>query len=446
MVNPISRIMVDFKQMKEFSADPFVVERAEDIYLYDEDGKQYIDGLAGVFVVSVGHSNPSILEAIMDQAQRLSFAPPLVSANPPAIKLAEKLCGLLPSQFNVVKFSSGGSEAIETALKMALQYHKQAGNPEKYKIIGTYGAYHGGTFGALSASGVSSRRTTFEPLMGMMHVHPPIFNRCPLRLSSAQCSVSCVLQFEEVIRREDPDTVAAVIVEPVMNVEGLVIPPRSYFESLRAICDKYNVLLIYDEVITGFGRTGTMFFADQIGVYPDLLCVGKGMSGGYAPLGATIVADKVARVFWGDPDDKVQFNAGHTFAGNPLSCATGLAVLEYMEQRRLLDNVALVGPYLSEKLRALGAQFPAITDVRGLGLWWGVEFRQDNQSSASRDDIGRRVERAARERGLVVRGAADMISVAPPLTITREQIDELLERLVLALHDVFDTSADGQRG
>jgi adenosylmethionine-8-amino-7-oxononanoate aminotransferase len=446
MVNPISRIMIDFKQMKEFSADPFVVERAEGIYLYDENDKEYIDGLAGVFVVSVGHANPSILEAIMDQAQRLSFAPPLVSANPPAIKLAEKLCGLLPSQFNVVKFCSGGSEAVEIALKMALQYHKQTGHPEKYKIIGTYGAYHGGTLGALSASGVSSRRRTFEPLMGMMHVHPPVFNRCPLKLGVSQCSVSCVLQFEEMIRREDPDTVAAVIVEPIMNVEGLVIPPRGYFESLRAICDKYNVLLIYDEVISGFGRTGTMFFSDQLGVYPDLLCVGKGMSGGYAPLGATIVADKVSSVFWGEPDEKVQFNAGHTFAGNPLSCATGLAVLEYMEQRHLLDNVAEVGPYLASKLRGLKEQFQAITDVRGLGLWWGVEFRQDNQTSIAKHDIGRRVEQAARERGLVVRGAADMISVAPPLTITFAQIDDLIDRLALALHDVYSPQETDGRG
>lgn len=441
MVNPLSRIMVDFQQMKAFSADPFVVERAEDIYLYDEHGKQYIDGLAGVFVVSVGHGNASIIEAVMDQAQRLAFAPPLASANPPAIKLAERLCALLPSNFSVVKFSSGGSEAIETALKMALQYHKQTGHPEKYKVIGAYGAYHGATLGALSASGVSARRTTFEPLMGMMHVHPPVFDRCPLRLNSAQCSVSCVLQFEEIIRREDPETVAAIIVEPVMNVEGLVIPPASYFQALRSICDKYNVLLIYDEVITGFGRTGTMFFAEQTGAWPDLLCCGKGMSGGYAPLGATIVADKVSQVFWGDPEDKVQFNAGHTFAGNPLACATGLAVLDYIEQRHLLDHVAVTGPYLADKLRALAVQFPTVVNVRGIGLWWGLEFAQDNVNGRSRDDIGRRIERAARERGLVVRGAADMISVAPPLTITIEQIDDLVDRLALAISDVLNPVA-----
>lgn len=440
MVNPVSRIMVDFKQMKEFSENPFVIDRAEDVYIYDEQGKQYLDGLAGVFVVSVGHSNSSILEAIMDQAQRLAFAPPLASANVPAMKLAERLCELTAPHFNLVKFSSGGSEANETALKMALQYHKQTGNPGKYKIIGTYGSYHGGTFGALSASGVSSRRTTFEPLMGMLHVHPPNFARCPLKLNGEQCSVSCQLQFDEIIRREDPDTIAAIIIEPVMNVEGLVIPPPGYFQHLRELCDKHNILLIFDEVITGFGRTGTMFFSEQTGVWPDLLCCGKGMSGGYAPLGATIVSDKVASAFWGEAEDNVQFNAGHTFAGNPLSCATGLAVVDYIEQRHLLDHVAEIGPYLSGKLRALKDEFPTIVEVRGLGLWWGVEFEQDNTSGNPRNDIGKRIERAARECGLIVRGAPDMVSVAPPLTITTGQIDDLIDRLTRALRATFETA------
>ena len=273
-------------------------------------------------------------------------------------------------------------------------------------------------------------------LIGMLHVHPPIFNRCPLQLAAGQCATSCVLQFEEVIQREDPETVAAVLVEPVMNVEGLIIPPRSYFEMLRNICDKYNVLLIYDEVITGFGRTGTMFFAEQAGAWPDMLCTGKGMSGGYAPLAATIVADKVSKAFWGEAEDKVQFNAGHTFAGNPLACATGLAVLDYFEQHQLLDHVAQIGPYLASKLRALKDEFPTIVDVRGLGLWWGVEFENDNPAGKSHDDIGRRLERAARQRGLVVRGAPTMISVAPPLTITESQVDDLVGRLTLAIRDM----------
>jgi adenosylmethionine-8-amino-7-oxononanoate aminotransferase len=428
-MNPIARIMVDFQQMKEFVEQPFVVERAHDVYLYDEHGKEYIDGLAGVFVASVGHSNPTVMESVIDQLQRLTFAPPLVSTNRPAIQLAERLCALTPPQYNLVKFASGGSEAIETAIKMALQYHKQTGSPEKHKIIAAYGAYHGGTLGALSASGVSARRTSFEPLLGgIIHVHPPNFGQCPLRLQAGQCEISCVLQFEEAIRREDPDTVAAVIVEPVMNVEGLVWPPPSYFQTLRTICDRYNVLLIYDEVITGFGRTGTLFFAEQTGAWPDMLCCGKGMSGGYVPLGATIVSDKVSSVFWGERGS--QYNGGHTFAGNPLACATGLAVLDYFEQNHLLAHVQDVGPYLGQKLRALRSRFPEITDVRGLGLWWGVELEQNASGM-----IGKQVERAARERGLVLRGSPTMVSFGPPLVITREQIDAMIERLVLALED-----------
>src|SRR5258708_10500325 len=293
MVNSVSRIMVDFKQMKEFVENLIIIERAQDIYLYDEHGKQYIDGIAGVFVVSVGHANATVLESITEQMQRLTFAPPLASANPSSIALAEKLCSFLPEQFNTVKFASGGSEANEAAIKMARQYQRQTGHPDKFKIIATYGSYHGGTLRPLSVSGVAARRDSFEPLMnGMIHVHPPNFASCPLKLSSAQCAVSCVLQFEEVIRREGPDTVAAIMLEPVMNVEGLVWPPASYFQALRAMCDKYNIVLIYDEVITGFGRTGTMFFSEQTGTWPDLLCVGKGMSGGYCQSAATVNALK----------------------------------------------------------------------------------------------------------------------------------------------------------
>jgi adenosylmethionine-8-amino-7-oxononanoate aminotransferase len=433
MVNPLSRIMVDFKQMKQFIEDPFVIERGQGIYLYDVDGKEYIDGLAGVFVASVGHANPEVLEGIIHQLQTLTFAPPLASTNVPAIKLAERLCELTPPQYNLVKFTSGGSEAVEMAIKMALQYHKQTGNPSKYRFIGTYGAYHGATLGALSASGTPARQVTFEPLMGsFLHVHPPNFKHCPLKLDARQCEASCVWQFDDMIRRVGPETVAAVIVEPVMNVEGLVWPPPSYFQTLREICDRYDVLLIYDEVITGFGRTGTLFFAEQAGAWPDLLCVGKGMSGGYVPLGATIINDRVAAAFWGEPEDHVQFNAGHTFAGNPMSCATGLAVLDYIINHHLLGHVAEVGPYLRDKLEALRPDYRAIIDVRGLGLWWGVEFAQNPTG-----DIGRRVERAARTHGLVVRGAPDMVSFGPPLVITCAEIDEMVRRFVQALDETI---------
>ena len=432
--------MVDFKQMKEFVDAPFVIERAEGIFLYDDHGKQYIDGIAGVFVASVGHSNPSVLRAISEQMQRLTFAPPLHSTTQTALDLAERLCKLLPEQFNTVKFASGGSEAIESAIKMSLQYHKQTGQPEKFKIISSYGSYHGGTMGALSVTGMADRRRSFEPLMGgRIHVHPPNFANCPLKLDAGQCNISCVLQFEEAIRREGPETIAAVLLEPVMNAEGLVWPPRSYFESLRRICDANNVLLIYDEVITGFGRTGTMFFAEQAGAWPDLMCIGKGMSGGYAPLAATVISDRIASAFWGNADAKVQFNAGHTFAGNPVSCAAGLAILDCFEEQHLLKHVAEVGPYLEEKLRQLKNEFTCIVDVRGLGLWWGVDLKPDNPTGKAADDIGRRLERASRARGLVLRGSPSMVSFGPPLMITQHQIDDLINRFTLALQDVVDS-------
>jgi adenosylmethionine-8-amino-7-oxononanoate aminotransferase len=433
MTNPIARIMVDFKQMKQFVEDPLVIERGQGIYLWDVDGKEYIDGLAGVFVASVGHANPAIIESITEQLHTLTFAPPLASTNTSAIALAARLSELTPPEYNLVKFTSGGSEAIEMALKLALQYHKQTGNPGKYRFISAYGAYHGGTLGALSASGTAARRTTFEPLMGnFIHVHPPNFQHCPLGLEAHQCEMACVRQFEDTIQRIGPETVAGVIVEPVMNVEGLVWPPPSYFQTLRAVCDRYDVLLIYDEVITGFGRTGTLFFAEQAGAWPDILCCGKGMSGGYMPLGAAIVNDRVAAAFWGEPEDNVQFNAGHTFAGNPISCATGLAVLNYIIEHDLLSRVADIGPYLRDRLSALRADYPQIIDVRGLGLWWGVEFEQDASGA-----IGRRIERAAREHGLILRGAPNMVSLGPPLTITKDEIDEMAGRLAAALKDVL---------
>jgi adenosylmethionine-8-amino-7-oxononanoate aminotransferase len=439
MTNPISRIMVDFVQMKSFVESPFVIDRAEGVYLYDADGKDYIDGIAGVFVASVGHRNTTVLESIVDQLNQLTFAPPLVSTNTPALKLAEKIADLTPPQFNRVKYLSGGSEAVETALKMALQYHKQNGQPERYKFLSAYGSYHGGTLGALSVSGVSSRRSSFEPLMGnMLHVHPPNFRQCPLKLGAEQCEISCVLQFEEVIKREGPETIAAIVIEPVMNVEGLVIPPKSYFQTLRALSDKYGILLIYDEVITGFGRTGTLFFAEQVDAWPDIFCVGKGMSGGYAPLAATIVSDKVGDTFWGDDEDVVQYNGGHTYAGNPLSCATGHAILEYFEQHNVLDHIAKTGPYLRDKLKSIQAQYPEeVADVRGIGLWWGIELRQNNTTGKSKNDIGRRLERATRQRGLIVRGSANMISFGPPLTITTDEIDEMMNRLDQAMSDVY---------
>ncbi|MCW5851240.1 MAG: aspartate aminotransferase family protein [Anaerolineae bacterium] len=426
----VKHVMVDFVQMSEFSQQPFIIERGDGIRLYDVDGKAYIDGLSGVFVVGTGHNNPAIVNALRDQLEVLSFAPPLHSTNPPALKLARLVLDQVPAHYSVVKFYSGGSEATEGALKMARQFHRQTGHPLKYKIISFYQGYHGGTLGALSATGMPNRRWVFEPLVpGFLHVLPPNLYRPPMGLAPEAWEEACVRQFEEVIQGEHPDTVAAIILEPILMSAGVLVPSPKFFQTLREICDKYNVLLIFDEIITGWGRLGEWFAAEAFGVWPDLLCVGKGMSAGYSPLAGVIVSDKVGQAFWGEPSDNVQFHAGHTYGGNPLSCAAGLANVGYMIEHRVVDNAREVGAYLGEQLRALADRFECIGDVRGKGMLWGVEFVQDRATRASfpaSANFGKRVELAARARGLVIRGAPNFITFAPPLVCTREDIDQIV--------------------
>ncbi len=426
----VKHVMVDFVQMSEFAEQPFIIERGDGITLTDVDGKTYIDGLSGVFVVGTGHNNPVIVQALREQLETLAFAPPLHSTNPPALKLAKLVLDLTPPQYNTVKFFSGGSEATEGAIKMARQYHRQTGHPLKYKVISFYNGYHGGTLGALSATGMPNRKWVFEPLVpGFIHIHAPNAYRPPLGLSPDAWEKACVRQVEEVILGEHPDTVAAFIMEPVLMSAGVHMPSPDFFAELRAICDRYHVLLVYDEIITGWGRLGEWFSGAVTGVWPDMLCMGKGMSAGYSPLAGLLIADKVARSFWGEPGDMVQYHAGHTYGGNPLSCAAGLANIHFMLDNGVVDNAREVGAYLGEGLRRLMDRHEVIGDVRGRGMLWGAEFVQDRATRASfpaEVGFGKRVELAARARGLVLRGAPNFIVLAPPLVCTREQIDDIL--------------------
>ena len=430
MKDLVKHVMVDFVQMSEFAQKPFIIERGDGIMLYDVDGKAYIDGLSGVFVVGTGHNNPYVVEAIREQLAALSFAPPLHSTNVPALKLAELIMQLTPPQYNTVKFFSGGSEATEGAFKMVRQYHRQTGHPLKYKIISFYEGYHGGTLGALSATGMPNRKWVFEPLApGFLHILPPNTYRPPLGIAPAEWEKACVEQLEEVIKGEHPDTVAAFVVEPVMNSAGVLVPSKDFFRRAREICDQYDVVLIFDEIITGWGRLGEMFAGDVFGVWPDILCVGKGMSAGYAPLAGILVSDKIASSFWGDPSDQVQFHAGHTYGGNPLSCAAGLANITFMLENGVVDNARTVGAYLGQQLRALADRHACIGDVRGQGMIWAVEYVQDRvtrQSFPAAFNFGKRVEWGAHSRGLVIRGAANFNTLAPPLICTTADIDRIV--------------------
>jgi len=314
-----ARLMVDFNQMKSFGEEPLILESGTGIRVTDVFGKSYIDGLSGVFTVNLGHGLTKFGEIAAEQMNRIAFTAPTMATNPPALRLAEELIRITPEQYTTVKFFSGGSEATEAAIKLARQHHLQSGSPRKYKVISRYKSYHGGTGNAMAASGQSDWKSKFEPFApGFIHVTPAARPGCAACKRLDHCSLACLDLIEEAIVSEHPDTVAAVIAEPVMLSAGVHVPHRDYFPRLRELCDRHNVLLIYDEIITGFGRTGTLFAAEQMEAWPDILVCGKGISGGYAPLSAIIIADRVAAPFWGEPEQGV--NSGQVTP----SAATGL--------------------------------------------------------------------------------------------------------------------------
>jgi len=426
----IPSLFLDFMQMREFAKDPLVFTGAEGIRLTDTAGRRYIDGLSGVFVTSLGHGNMPVIEAMSAQLRELAFAPPLHSTTRPALALTEMLLRIAPEGVGAVKFLSGGSEATESAMKMARQYHQQSGHPRKYKIVSRYGAYHGGTMGALSAGGGRERKAVYEPLgVGFIHVHPPHCYRCPFDQTYPGCGRTCVTLLERTIEAEDPDTIAAVIVEPIsISSAGFMVPPPDYLPRLRDVCTRHNVVLIYDEIITGFGRLGTMFASEYYQAPPDITCCGKGMSGGYAPLAAILIRDRIADAFYGDAEENRQFHHGHTYAGNPVACAAGIAAVRQIVERDIVGNARRQGERLRARLTELAARYPLIGDVRGAGLLQGVEFVRDRASKApfpARVRPGKIVERAARERGLLLRCGNEFAAVAPPLIVTAQDVDEI---------------------
>jgi adenosylmethionine-8-amino-7-oxononanoate aminotransferase len=423
-----ARVMVDFTQMKSFGQDPLILERGEGIRVTDVFGKTYIDGLSGVFTVNLGHGVQELIDVAAEQARKIAFTAPTMATNPSALRLADLLIGITPEQYTTVKFFTGGSEANEAAIKLARQFWLQAGHPRKYKVISRYRSYHGGTGQAMAASAQTAWKWKFEPFApGFIHVTPPARPACAACRRADACTMACLDLMEQAIVEEHPETVAAVIAEPVMLSAGVHLPHPEYFPRLRELCDAHNVLLIYDEIITGFGRTGRLFGAERVGAWPDILTCGKGISGGYAPLSAILIADRVSEAFWGEPEAGVQFWAGHTFGGNPVSCAVGEAAVRYLIDHDLIGNAERVGNYLAARLEDLATRQPAIAEVRGIGMLRGVAFTQP---------IGQAVYDAARRGGLLTRPGADWVGVAPPLVTTREEADEIAAILEAAIAEV----------
>ena len=425
-------------QMTEFVDDPFVVCRADGLYMWDVNGNKYLDGISGIYVACVGHNNRRVIEAMQRQMDVLNFSPPMHGTNPLAIELGNRLVELAPGDIAAAKLFSGGSEATEAAFNMARQYHRLEGEPGKYKIVSQYQSWHGSTFAALSASGLAARRAINEPLAGgFVHVFPPTCYRCPFAKEYPSCELTCASLVGDVIEMEGPQTVAAVIVEPIGHTGGVTDPPQEYLPQLRRICDQHNVLLIFDEIITGVGRTGRMFAAETFDVVPDMLCLGKGLSGGYAPLTALLCRRHVADAFWGDPATNPGFVAGHTFDGSPAACAAGLAVLDEIVERDLCANARNVGNHLRKGLEAL-KRHGIVGDIRGKGLFWGVELVRDTATKQRFEEpIGKLIGRRAMQQGLLVRFDPHWIALGPPLTIDEAHADEIVEILDRSIEHVL---------
>jgi adenosylmethionine-8-amino-7-oxononanoate aminotransferase len=425
-------------QMSDFVRDPLIMARADGAYYWDIHGHKYLDALSGIYVASVGHNNRQVIEALRQQLDRLHFSPVMHGTNPQAVRLANKLAEMAPGDLNAVKLLSGGSEATEAAIKMARQYHKLTGQATKYKIISRYQSWHGSTLGSLSASGLASRRTVNEPLApGFVHVFPPSCYRCPFGKEYPACNITCATLVGDVIANEGPETVAAVMVEPIGHTGGIIDPPEEYLPLLRQICDRYNVLLIFDEIITGMGRTGQMFAAQTFNVLPDILCLGKGMSGGFVPLSALICRQHLADAFWGDSACNPGFVEGHTFEGNPLAAAVGLATIAQIEAHDLCGNARRVGQHLRQGLERL-RRHGIIGDIRGKGLFLGIELVADTATKRPCEPpIGTLIGRRALANGLLTRFDPHWIALGPPLNITAQQADEIVALLDRAISDVL---------
>lgn len=420
-----------------------VLVRGEGVYVFDESGKKYLDAIAGIAVVSVGYGREEVVEAMEQQAKKLPYCISNIFVNQPSQALAERLAGLTPGDLNQIHFVSGGSEAVETAIKLARQYHIENGQSNRHLVIARRQSYHGATIGALSATGMSGRRDKYLPLLlDFPHIAPSYCYRCPFGQEYPGCDLACAQELEQAILKAGPDKVSAFIAEPVVgSASGATVPPPEYFPHIREICSKYGVLFIADEVITGLGRTGKNFGIDHWSVVPDMMTLAKSLGGGYTPLGAVVVSDKIRRVF---EDKGSAFEHIFTYASNPLSTATSLAVIDILVEDDLVNRSAQMGEILFRKVGDLREKHATIGDVRGKGLLLGIELVQDQETNApfSPDlKVSKQLGSIALEDGLVIypgAGSVDGVQgnhflICPPLIISKEEIDEIVEKMDASL-------------
>ena len=425
-----SHYWMPFTANRQFKARPRLMKAASGMYYTAEDDRQILDGTAGLWCVNAGHAHPRITEAISEQTHTLDFAPPFQMGHTKAFEAASALAHIAPAELNRVFFCNSGSEAVDTALKMVLAYHRLRGDGLRTKLIGRERGYHGVGFGGIAVGGIAGNRNHFgSALSSVDHLrHPLDISRNAFSHGLPLHGAELADEFEQrLLALHDPATVAALIIEPVQGSTGVISPPKGYLEKLRTICDKYSILLIFDEVITGFGRLGTAFAADYFGVIPDLICCAKGLTNAAVPMGAVIAKQSIHDIFMEkSPENGIEFYHGYTYSGHPLACAAALVTLQVYYDEKLFDRAATMSAAFQQAAHSLKG-LPHVKDVRNLGLVCGIELEPiPGKPTARAYEV---FERCFWDKNLLIRTTGDIIALSPPLIINQEQIDTLFSTL-----------------
>jgi len=421
-----------FTANRDFKSAPRLLDRAEGMHYYTPEGRQILDGTAGLWCVNAGHARPRIVQAIQQQAAKLDFAPTFQMGHPLAFELSNRLMQILPEEFGQAFFCNSGSEAVDSALKIALAYHRMRGEGQRTRLIGRERGYHGVGFGGISVGGIAGNRKHFGPLLAGVDHLPHTHNLEHNAFTQGQPAWGAHLadELEKILALHDPSTVAAVIVEPVAGSTGVLIPPVGYLQRLREITSKHGILLIFDEVITGFGRLGSPFAAQHFGVVPDLMTVAKGITSGTVPMGAVFARKGIYEAFMQGPQKSIELFHGYTYSAHPLACAAAIATLDVYEEEGLLGRAAELEGYWQQAVHAL-ADCPHVIDVRNIGLIGAIELAPREGAPGVR--AYEAFTRAFHEEGLLIRVTGDIIALSPPLIVQKSQIDQLFEGLARVL-------------
>ena len=422
--NDLSQFWMPFTSNREFKAAPRLLVSAKGMYYKSHDGRDILDGSAGLWCVNIGHGHPKVVEAIKAQTETLEYAPSFQFSQPLAFELAQKLAAITPDGMDRIFYTNSGSEAVDTALKIALAYHRIRGEGTRTRLIGRERGYHGVGFGGISVGGMVANRKFFGPLINGVDHLPHTHNLDKQAFSKGQPDWGSHLadELESMIALHDASNIAAVMVEPMAGSTGVLVPPKGYLERLREITTKHGILLIFDEVITGFGRLGTGFAAERFGVKPDIFTMAKGLTSGYVPMGAVAADNKIYDTFMSESPAGIELFHGYTYSAHPLACAAATATLEVYQEEGLFQRAADMSPYLEDAVHSL-KDLPNVIDIRNIGLVGAVELAPRKGAPGAR---GMEACIKAYEAGLMIRVSGDVIAMSPPLIVEKAHVDEMI--------------------